>query len=542
MEVVLADSVSEVSSNGNRTPRHEDPQVNSDLLLLDKSVMPCLRVIGEGRSSRVFGHRYQECYGAAVECPIMHKVIQRFIDMGLNAPRYALEGRFVIRILKSEYDSVFGVAPGGTGGDDEETLSPQEVKKRQLALPGCEQAALAHLRPFVGQCVSITVRVVHPLHGAIEVFEGMVMPNFQTMPLSSVSLSSRIHTVEIKPKALWWPPTVLACSFHDDLTEPILQLHVAKRLRCRYSMMQRYKLATRKVSVMSDYCPNLLLNEQHRSLTLALRNLTSVPQNNLRYWVDGVEDTQSADESLTKEVLGVLKCTLSASKVFERISELQLRNQVDIELLESMVRHAHNNGTNILERVESLRHRHQQSMTEEMRQGIRAVHPLDGWTCKMDHRVYSELDRDATCSCQDQRPSRSMIFQETKTELFTLDELERAVDDFYVAASARDVSVMVTMCRTTPQAMTTFTNWTDVTQMGNGWTGRSCVRAVVCPEEGVLVGLQLRRNTGRPQEGKEVVCYLCRVAVVDIASKRHKSISHYFQQDLTILGYFQKGL
>ncbi|KAL6077466.1 Inositol-pentakisphosphate 2-kinase, variant 2 [Balamuthia mandrillaris] len=102
-----------------------------------------------------------------------------------------------------------------------------------------------------------------------------ILPDLSVFPRTN-KLSAPSICVEIKPKWGFLPSSPL-----------IRQGHSIKGRVCRYCMLQRYKLKTGKISEISAYCPLDLFSFDEKRVERALWDMLSVPQNNIKIFVDG---------------------------------------------------------------------------------------------------------------------------------------------------------------------------------------------------------------------------------------------------------------
>ncbi|KAF9316317.1 Inositol-pentakisphosphate 2-kinase [Podila horticola] len=129
-----------------------------------------------------------------------------------------------------------------------------------------------------------------------------------------------------------------------------------KKRKCRFCMYQHHKILSGIEQDLSQYCPIDLFSGHELLVHDALESLVQTPQNNLRLFVDGIQQivTPSAmKESLVKEsgtrklddeehpnMVDVLAKVLVSSTLLERLARLQLSlDSLDIETIHKFYTH-----------------------------------------------------------------------------------------------------------------------------------------------------------------------------------------------------------
>ncbi|KAF9019223.1 Inositol-pentakisphosphate 2-kinase [Haplosporangium bisporale] len=133
-----------------------------------------------------------------------------------------------------------------------------------------------------------------------------------------------------------------------------------KKRKCRFCMYQHHKILSGIEQDLSLYCPIDLFSGQELLVHDALESLVQTPQNNLRLFVEGVQQTVTPSAmkvSLTKEplearkrddeeyptIIDVLSKILVNSTLLERLARLQLSlDSLDIETIHQFYVHIAN--------------------------------------------------------------------------------------------------------------------------------------------------------------------------------------------------------
>jgi hypothetical protein len=109
--------------------------------------------------------------------------------------------------------------------------------------------------------------------------------------------------------------------------------------------------------------------------------------------------------------------------------------------------------------------------------------------------------------------------------------LEDAVDAYYTATTAKDVSILITV----EMENGSLDDLTDEFE-----TTVSHIHPSRPPRHGTFIDVVV---TGKQQFGSEHrgLRACCRIAAVDIDCKRHKSLAHYASQDKEILASWSRA-
>lgn len=330
-------------------------------------------------------------------------------------------------------------------------------------------------------------------------------------------------TFEVKPKSSWQEPLFRAARFYGPLEtengvnagEELRQLHPRKLSQCRFSQMQVWKEArkgkkrqqqeTDAVHAPQRYCPNDLLMEPTAvAKESALIALSLHPENNLKC-ID-IHESVAPVQASSKEVecINTAACLSAASvalahfDICARITSLQLGGSLnvqqdtllDVELLHHWLRCQREGGTDfqVLRRLSVAPRNEEQCSRCACKEG-----PLE--------IVASPLEVD---------PTR----EEWIRPPFSLNE---ALDSFYVSTTAKDLSLIITVER-----------WSSVDDGGGAATPVPSLVSNTLPQI-TMISSQAIAYQPSPSE-----LIKCRVGVVDIDCKRHKSVDHYFHQDADI--------
>lgn len=315
-----------------------------------------------------------------------------------------------------------------------------------------------------------------------------LIPNFALDPalLLCGQESVRWLTVEIKPKAIWRQPRVVGIAV-DGVN---YYLHPVKLRQCRFSLMQLLKRERRNEGIVVPsetgcmYCPNQLLVGDQLAIADGLRNLIRHPANNLRL-ISGENffgEFQETD-------LDALSAALHTSGVFDVLTNLQLY------------------GSSTASEWEVL-----------------DVELLHRWSSVRDASTVRWIVRDACastfskCACQS-GTSHSWNDTEDGEHAGTRHvvppmDMEECESRFYTSTTAKDVSVLVALSTGAGASAAAAVGLTDGPKDVVRWNS---------PHGGVCV------DFGFPTAS------VCRVGVVDVDEKRHKSLGHYFAHDREVL-------
>ncbi|ORC93781.1 uncharacterized protein TM35_000016580 [Trypanosoma theileri] len=329
-----------------------------------------------------------------------------------------------------------------------------------------------------------------------------LIPDFAVDPSLPVENwnGTRWFTVEIKPKGVWQHPQVIGIIV-DDVE---YYMHPVKRRQCRYSLMQALKYERQnkgnKHSIFSEstYCPNQMLLGDEVSIAAALRHLNSNPSNNLKYF--HLEDFPGG---LKEDELNVLSNALYQSGVFSILANLQLYGTETIC------------DWSVLD-IELLYHWSKACDPSSVR-----------W-------IVSNLNnsplKDMNCTCQRERDRQTQDLQnnEMRNIKYVIPpiNLEECVNRFYVSTTAKDASVLATLSTreeedkekekierirktSTSCNHNKFTKWKD-------------------SHGGILMKIDSPTSS------------VCRIGVVDVDGKKHKSLLHYFERDQEILAAWER--
>lgn len=347
----------------------------------------------------------------------------------------------------------------------------------------------------------------------LEDFTSLIDPEFSDH--SSTLLSTT--TFEIKPKSAWCAPRIIGARYTttsgDHSETDVRLLHPRKLCQCRFSQMMIWKDVSKKKVENSPrlllqgethridmpqlrYCPNdLLVNKSADAKLQALTALAQHPENNLKLVHQVGSCIGSPCEDGPKwpaSDFSVVAAALAddALDVCDRFVSLQLHGRFDenVSLMSNPVLD-----------VELLHH----------------------WqSCVRDGGSQFQLltrqcaDPDFCCDCH--RGIDAMCTKADEGASWTTPQmsLQEAVDAFYVSTTAKDMSLMITIERwATSDSVASSSSVSDCT----------CTEGIVsstCPPTFV--------------RATSAGVVKCRVGVVDIDTKTHKSIEHYFTQDADI--------
>ncbi|KAG0328526.1 Inositol-pentakisphosphate 2-kinase [Podila horticola] len=129
-----------------------------------------------------------------------------------------------------------------------------------------------------------------------------------------------------------------------------------KKRKCRFCMYQHHKILSGIEQDLSQYCPIDLFSGHELLVHDALESLVQTPQNNLRLFVDGVQqivtpsamkeslvkksETRKLDDEEHPNMVDVLAKVLVSSTLLERLARLQLSlDSLDIETIHKFYTH-----------------------------------------------------------------------------------------------------------------------------------------------------------------------------------------------------------
>lgn len=351
--------------------------------------------------------------------------------------------------------------------------------------------------------------------------DAAVMPDFSAPCMRECMTVTCRTTFEIKPKGVWQRPRVVGLASGEEPLGQRWDRHVLvdreKLAQCRFSMMQAHKrqkackghqsLSTAPLC-RSQYCPNDLL--KRRGIEQSLRSLNAMPENNLRILAShvGPLDRGVKSPSIADTEIEVLAAVFRFCDLFDRLVSLQEGRPgapvLDIALLYEWQLHC---GGDML------------------------TEPGGLWFLVDASAVRDGVD----CACRSVLDVNKDESQTLPTGTFHVEapaiSFSDAVEAFYVATTAKDLSIIVTLetCRGDPPV-----NATDARQEAEGHDG-----AFFCHEVHSITGGKVFVVEPRGDANCEMY-YMVRIAVVDIDCKRHKPLSHYYHQDLEIIASFRR--
>jgi hypothetical protein len=324
--------------------------------------------------------------------------------------------------------------------------------------------------------------------------------------ISGTLLSST--TFEVKPKAAWREPLYSAARFfrivNDEASAAVgkevefsCHMHRRKLIQCRFSQMQVWKEFRKRQATHTNnpelsgaaprYCPNdLLIGASAAEKAGALTALSLHPENNLRCMN---ELTYVADDATQASSVATFISDASAAltrfDVCDKIASLQLGIGNDRHLPELLD-------------VELLHH-----WMRCEREG--------GYRFELLQR--SQWDNERHCACKTGGVLPSPACEPTTTGDWITPpfSLSVALDSFYIATTAKDLSLMITVER-----------WQSGDVASHDGDRDDAQQVSVISDQAVAFRVS----------ASEVV--KCRVGVVDIDCKRHKPVDHYLSQDADI--------
>lgn len=280
------------------------------------------------------------------------------------------------------------------------------------------------------------------------------------LPDLSAMWSRRDFSVEIKPKGGVMPLFRSATVVMVDGTARQFSIHPLKRSRCRFSLMQYWK--HRNSQERSAYCPLDLFSGDPNRMRRAIEALVENPQNNFRYFSPfsgtsqlNVQRQHIAPAGESSVLCDMIVDALLKSPVLGLLRQLQARNVADIELL----------------------HQLQEFSASEI-QSVAFTANEVGCRCCETGCTSSTPELHGSAFCVSSRDWASWI--------------ERELDNFYVATTARDCSLLLTF------------------------------------------GSRSGATTDNGEEASSD-SQVAHVACIDVDSKRHKSVQHYFEHDQDIV-------
>ncbi len=274
-------------------------------------------------------------------------------------------------------------------------------------------------------CVSL--RPLHRLKTSLDTHAtlGWLMPDLSYLP-SFGELAGELAisqaSVEIKPK----------CGILPQI-DCIESENSIKSTVSRFQMMQFLKLVEGRVVNISRYNPIEFYSGEIEPTTSALRALISDPQNNFRLWIDQAECISDASglnsQSISKflsiafessdeisELSKILATIIIDCRVLDEIRRLQKLDRFDIESVGLIYRHLSNPSTFSPADVR------QQAPCSYLPVASHSAHHLVALFQQPSFFVYLNL------TSGDQES-----------------EWEQVVEDFLIAQSAKDCSIMISM-------------------------------------------------------------------------------------------------
>lgn len=338
--------------------------------------------------------------------------------------------------------------------------------------------------------------------------EAVLMPNFTTDPRPSISVGVADYTVEIKPKAAWRRPEAVGI-IADGVT---YYIQSSKYYHCRYAHMQPFKqlrdgATGTAASVLSPYCPNYLYRADLSSRE-GLRRLAVSPQNNLKVLCHHPSHRVRIEAGLQRllveeDELDIIADALDASLVLPILQHLQLYGTAPQQ--RGCTSQGEAARSDVAEAVDSM---------------VLDIELLNRWASAQDPQsvkwlVLPPLNEDAErngdvhCQCCGGEravglPVTPPCFQDASPVSPPMD-LKTSIERFYASTTARDVSLLVAVSLHDTNAQ-------------NGAAPPMDKNAT--STEGVVIQVGNR---------------LCRVAVVDLDDKQHKSLQHYAKHDASIV-------
>nr|CCC89983.1 conserved hypothetical protein [Trypanosoma congolense IL3000] len=313
-------------------------------------------------------------------------------------------------------------------------------------------------------------------------------------------------TIEVKPKGLWKFPSVVGIVV--DSVE--YYLHPMKLRQCRYSLMQLLKCKKRSgacpatSSDRSSYCPNHLMLGDESSIVVALRRLVEQPANNM-----GVVSEGHTLEDISEESLHVVSVALHRSGVLPRLADLQLFGSasdheipvLDVELLFRWSTARDMSSVKWIVTVPS-----EPALPSADCCCQSGIHPLCGTTT--------------------QKRSFNTRF------IAPMLDFGECVKRFYASMTAKDVSLLVSLSSLAEGVLSSCLKppsspVAELSATSGGITSEE-VSSFRYAHGGVVV------SVGHPAVA------VCRVGVVDVDDKSHKSLSHYFHRDHEVLAAWEE--
>jgi len=268
-------------------------------------------------------------------------------------------------------------------------------------------------------------------------------------------LETKTFTIEIKPKSGAMP------------TSPFIRKeNSCKYTTCRYCMHQYLKLNEKVISEISKYCPLNLFSRDHERIRFALYSLLHSPQNNLKVYNQGnlcFAGAQATDpESMVEEVESVIKDRFAPGE----------RDPVQILV-------------NILLAI---------FLKEPILSNLQKAQRMDTLDIEAIYYLQGKLQRaQDTAELENLEELNKMTHEETRS----------AIDRFLTAATAKDCSIMITLCPLQcPASMTEFDGFPVIRLEGYAYQ------------------------------------YLYRLSVVDVDPKSAQNIVSYYQLDQAITSLF----
>ncbi|KAG5468417.1 hypothetical protein LSCM1_02397 [Leishmania martiniquensis] len=349
--------------------------------------------------------------------------------------------------------------------------------------------------------------------------EATLVPNFtsdpaqliqQDLAASEVGVRVADYTVEVKPKSAWQPPQVVGIVV-EGATHWIEEV---KHHHCRYAQMLRYKgvrdaageesvpeatTARRRASSAEDdmatYCPNYLFRPNLSSRE-GLQRLMRNPQNNLKVisYHASRKDTHTGDPvTLTVDEVHGIADAIDASGVLTPLAHLQLYGCAPSSA-DALPEEAQSRTVPVLD-----------------------VHLLHLWSLAEDKEavqwIVQDTDPGALCSCTSRIKEDTFKPLSRASPRYVAPTLDYAtcLERFYVSTTAKDVSLMIAV---------------------------SCGRGVPATSAGDRAALEcISVSAGGGcfvRRGADVY----RVGVVDLDTKTHKPLEHYYMHDKSILRAF----
>eukprot|EP01119_Soliformovum_irregulare_P019187 TRINITY_DN6024_c0_g1_i4.p1 TRINITY_DN6024_c0_g1~~TRINITY_DN6024_c0_g1_i4.p1 ORF type:complete len:1593 (+),score=497.31 TRINITY_DN6024_c0_g1_i4:55-4833(+) len=298
---------------------------------------------------------------------------------------------------------------------DDQLQQQRQLLERFIGDNYLELGNLIQLEPKFLEKVAANIQNLRPSHRAsfpidASAHHGVILNDLTKSPSDVFDVHPEWHceeahviTIEIKPKCGVLPSS----SFVGG----------CKKETCRYCMHQVLKVEKGEVRSRSNYCPIDLFSMQSDRIRSALRSLLANPQNNMRVFRDGVltfagEKTKSTSQSDSSDDEKLEKLKSDLRPTFPGIDE-EFENPIE----------------NLISTVEMI------LMREHLLSDLKRMQELDILDIEVISHLYAKL----------KEGKELPVHLKDHFEGMTPSEMQHAIDEFLLASTAKDCSIMINL-------------------------------------------------------------------------------------------------